>query len=105
MPDQSMLLEGQGEKGQYICCIRSADGNSAMIYMPYGRQIKLQTRFMKSAQVLAWWFNPKNGESKKIGVMKRLDQMDFIPPSLGFMNDWVLVLDNPVNKFPPPGSK
>jgi hypothetical protein len=103
VPDQTMLVEGQGEKGQYICCTRARDGSCAMIYLPYGKKITIRTDFMKATKLIAWWYNPKNAQVKKIGKLKRERNMSFVPPTLGFLNDWVLVLDDPSYHFKEPG--
>jgi Protein of unknown function (DUF4038)/Putative collagen-binding domain of a collagenase len=105
VPDQELLAAGQGEKGEYICIIRSPDSSTAMFYLPYGKEIAVRTGFIKSAKLLAWWFNPKNGHAIKIGLLKKENTMSFIPPSIGYLNDWVLVLDNPNAHFGVPGIK
>jgi len=103
IPDQSLIASGQGEKGEYIAAFRDGDNRYAMIYMPYGKKIEIKTGWLKNQNVLAWWFNPKNGKAQKIGMLKRKDQMSFMPPSSGFLNDWVLILDDPGYTFPLPG--
>jgi len=39
------------------------------------------------------WFNPGNGKTGKKIVLKKKDVMDFIPPSTGEENDWVLIIE------------
>jgi hypothetical protein len=104
IPDQGMILDAKEDKGRQMVATRSSDGSFAMIYLPYGNKITVQTNFTKSEKLQAWWFNPRTGKATEIGTLPRKDTMLFIPPTLGFMNDWVLVLDEPAKGFPPPGS-
>lgn len=104
MADQQLILGGQGEKGEYITAMRSSDGSYAMIYLPYGKKITIRANFAKSAKLKAWWFNPRDGKAKSIGLLDKKEALSFTPPSLGFMNDWVLVLDDAAFAFKAPAS-
>jgi hypothetical protein len=94
MPDQLIVIKGQGDKGEHIECIRGSNDSYALIYIPVGKNITVKTDFIKTNKIQAWWFNPKNGEVENIGELSRKNEMTFIPPTLGFGNDWVLVLDD-----------
>lgn len=104
IPDQSVILSGQGDKGTYITAFRDSVNRYAMIYLPYGKTITVRTDWIKTEKIIAWWFNPKNGKATKIGSLKRENEMAFTTPSSGFLNDWVLILDNPGYAFPLPGA-
>ena len=104
IPDQSMILSGQGGGGQYITAFRDSANRYAMIYLPYGKTITVKTNWIKNDNIIAWWFNPKTGKASKIGSLKKEKEMSFTPASLGFLNDWVLVLDDPGYTFPLPGN-
>jgi hypothetical protein len=95
IPDQNLIVGGQGEKGRYITAFRDSANSYAMIYIPVGMNIAVNTSFIKNAQVNVWWFNPRNAEVKKIGAKERAQIMSFTPPELGEEKDWVLVLDDP----------
>ncbi len=103
IPDQSLIVSGQGRNGEYITAFRDSNDRYAMIYLPYGKKIEIKLNWMKSPGIIAWWFNPKNGKSQKIGELKRKDIMSFTAPTSGFLNDWVLVIDDPKYKFSKPG--
>jgi Protein of unknown function (DUF4038)/Putative collagen-binding domain of a collagenase len=105
IPDQEMTLDAREEKSRQVVGTRSSDGSFAMIYLPYGKKIDILTKFMSSEKVQAWWFNPRNAKAINIGLQIRKDRMEFTPPSLGYMNDWVLVLDDPSKGFSVPGLK
>jgi hypothetical protein len=95
VPDQSLVVSGQGEKGYYITAFRDSANSYAMIYIPVGLNIAVNTSFIKNKQVNVWWFNPRTGDVKKIGAKDRVQVMSFTPPELGIGKDWVLVLDDP----------
>jgi len=53
------------------------------------------------AEVRAWWFNPRTAGATEIGVRPARGEQTFDPPVDG--PDWVLVLDDAGQDFPPPG--
>lgn len=102
-PDQSIITSGQGMKGEHMESFRAADNSYAMIYLPVGKKITVNTSFMKCKEIVAWWFNPKNASVQKIGKLERRDNMEFTPPTIGIENDWVLIIDDPAKNFSEPG--
>ncbi|MCF0234770.1 MAG: hypothetical protein HUK22_07325, partial [Thermoguttaceae bacterium] len=42
----------------------------------------------------AAWFNPRTGVASPIGVFPQGGELSFVPPSLGELLDWVLILDS-----------
>lgn len=105
IPDQSIIAEGQGEKGEYGTAFRDADNKYAMIYLPVGKKIKVRTDFMDTKNIMIWWFQPKTGKAVSFYILGREDIMSLEAPDPGLENDWVLVLDDPGFKFGPPGKE
>ena len=93
IPDQSLIKEGQGEKGEYIVAFRDGDNKYAMIYLPVGKKIAVNTSFIKGTQIKTSWFNPRNGKPERKTVSIKEDIMNFIPPTTGSENDWVLIIE------------
>lgn len=104
VPDNSIVLKGQGEKGEHIEAFRSADKSFAMIYLPIGKTITINTANLPK-QIVAWWFNPKDGSSQKIMATEKKAAMEFTSPTTGAENDWVLILDDASKGFKSPGKK
>lgn len=102
IPDDSIILEGQGTKADYITAFRDERGRYSMVYIPVGKTIKIRTSHISSKKINAWWFNPKNEETHRIGVLRNNGIHSFTTPTLGDGNDWVLVLDNADMKYPFP---
>lgn len=94
IPDQGLIKDGQDKDGEYITAFRDEDYNYAMIYLPVGKKIEINTYWIKGEEVFAWWFNPRTGESLQIGKIKKQNSIKFEPPSLGVGNDWVLVVES-----------
>ena len=93
IPDQSLIAEGQGEKGQYITAFRDKDNKYAMIYLPVGRKIAVSTSFVEGDSILVSWFDPRIGKTENAGKLKREPVMEFVSPTTGVENDWVLIIE------------
>ncbi len=105
VPDQSLIVAGQGEKGSYITAFRDSANSYAMIYLPVGKNIAINMNFLKGNKVIVWWFNPKDGSVKKTGEKEKAYVMSFTPPTLGNENDWVLILDDPTYNYDMPAKR
>jgi len=60
---------------------------------------------IKGREVVAWWYNPRNGEASQIGKFPNTGIKTFISPNPGENTDWILVLDDSSKKYPAPGIK
>jgi hypothetical protein len=90
--------------GRYrFVATRDEAGTYAMVYAPVGRTFSVRMDAIKGPKVNAWWFNPRNGESKPAGEFANQGRQQFTPPDKGEMLDWVLVLDDAAKGYPPPG--
>jgi hypothetical protein len=54
-------------------------------------------------RVKAWWFDPRDGNATSIGEFANQGERTFTPPAPGEALDWVLVLDDAAQGYPPPG--
>ena len=100
--DNTIILKGQGEKGEHMEAFRSTDNSYAMIYLPVGKIITVNTANLPK-QITAWWFNPKDASSQKINTTEKKDTMEFTSPTAGAENDWVLVIDDASKNYEAPG--
>lgn len=94
VPDQQLIHDGQGEDGEYITAYRDEAGTYAMLYLPVGKNIEVNTMWSDAEELKVWWYNPRNGDVQPLGTHRRQEQMAFSAPTLGSGNDWVLVLDD-----------
>ncbi len=92
VPDNNLIIKGQADKAEHIEAFRSEDNSYAMIYLPVGKTITVSTSLFQK-QINAWWFDPKTAQIQKMGVLENKGLIEFVPPTLGIGNDWVLVID------------
>jgi hypothetical protein len=104
VPDNSIILKGQGDKAEHIEAFRASDNSYAMIYIPVGKVITVSTFYFKK-QITAWWFNPKDSKVQKIGILDNNGSIEFVPPTIGEGNDWVLVIDAATKDFSAPAKQ
>lgn len=105
VPDDGLILSGQGEKGEHACAFSDSLGRYMMVYLPIGKKIAVDTRAIKNAKIMASWFDPKTGNAKTAQLITRQDKMEFTPPTTGLGNDWVLVLDDPKYNYQEPAKR
>ncbi len=96
VPDQKLILEGQGEKGEYICAIRDSAIRYIMVYLPVGKKITINTQVIKSKKIDVSWFNPKNAQAIALGLIDNTGKNEFTPPTVGLGNDWVLIINRQI---------
>jgi hypothetical protein len=91
VPDQSLIVNN-GEKYDFLSATRGK--KYALIYTYNGRNMEINAGKIEGRNILARWFNPRNGSYTKIGTFKNSGILTFDPPGdIQDGNDWVLVLD------------
>jgi hypothetical protein len=108
IPDQSLVLEGQGEGIGRVQAARDGtpgrdDASYLMIYLPDRRRVTIQTQRLAAREFRGWWYDPTTGESLALGILDRQASHSFEPPMRSDGSDWVLVLDDASRNYPPPG--
>ena len=58
---------------------------------------------LSGPRVRAWWFDPRNGSSRRAGEMPRSDVAALNAPTSGEGQDWILVLEDAARGFAAPG--
>jgi hypothetical protein len=101
VPDQSLIVSGQGDCGSYSCAIRGK--SFASIYIPTGNKTTVKMGIISGEKVKASWFDPRTGQITVIGEFKNLGEKSFEVPGMskelawlksGRGCDWVLVLED-----------
>ncbi len=93
VPDQSALASEQGEGTQRLVAARAQDGSFVIAYTPVGRPVSIHMNKLNNARVNAQWYDPRNGMWRPIGQYSNQGAQEFVPPTHGEQDDWVLVLD------------
>jgi hypothetical protein len=111
IPDNTIIVTDRiassvpGNGSYRFVSTRDEAGTYAMIYVPAGRKFAVRMDAIKGKEVVAWWFNPRNGEAKEIGRYPNTGTQIFNAPSPGENLDWILVLDDASRRYPAPGTK
>lgn len=91
VPDQSLITNALGANDR-IQATRGKD--YVFVYSAQGKPITINMSKISGKEVTAFWYNPKNGENKQIGKFPNKGQQTFTPSSVGYGQDWILVLDD-----------
>ncbi|GAC1426304.1 MAG: glycoside hydrolase family 140 protein [Flavisolibacter sp.] len=92
VPSDEIIITGQGNKADHISAFKDSSGSYAMVYLPQGKTISINTDFMPRKLIEIKWWNPRDGIFLKTTKLKRLKMMKFTAPTIGNENDWVLIL-------------
>ena len=92
-PDQSLVAGENGQKYDYVIATR---GNGYAFFYTYtGREFDVAMGKISGGRARAWWYDPRNGDSRVIGIFENRGVRHFDPPGEQQPgNDWVLVLDD-----------
>lgn len=104
VPDQSLLVSGEGEGADHRQASRDEAGTFAMIYTPNGKPFAADLTKLAAPKLRVWWWDARTGNAHLSGEVARGPRVDFIPPRAGVSIDWVLVLDDAAQNFPEPGT-
>ena len=92
IPDQSLIVGDPGKGGDHVQAARDSDGSYAFVYIPSGKPVTIDAGKLKGKEIVASWFDPRDGSVRESGRMPS-GTLEFRPPSQGAGNDWVLILD------------
>lgn len=103
IPDPSIIVAGQGEKGEYMTAFRDSLGRYLMVYFPEGKTATIHTASLPGKKIRLSWFNPRTGKTEATWKTPHAGTVTLTPPTTGGTNDWVLVADNTSSRFKAPG--
>jgi hypothetical protein len=104
VPDVSLIAGDPGTGAGRAMAAHASDGSFAFVYLPEGRPLGVRLSAIAGRQVRAWWFDPRTGTARRIGVFAKKGTRTFAPATAGRGNDWVLVLDDSGRRFVAPGT-
>lgn len=93
VPDENRSIM-PGEGIYHFAATMDTDGTYLMVYAPVGRRFQVNTTVIRGDKLTAFWYNPRNGKSQKIGRVEKGERVSFISPNPGEELDWVLVIDD-----------
>lgn len=92
VPDQSIIRENDYGAAERIQATRGND--YLYVYTAAGRPFTVTLTKIRGDSLQAYWFDPRNGKTTDIGTLLNSGDKVFTPPSSGYGQDWVLVLDD-----------
>jgi hypothetical protein len=102
VPDQSVIASGTAEDADHVQAARAEDGSFLLAYLPTGKPVRIHMEKISGKQVKARWYNPREGTWREIGEYASTGTREFVAPSRGPQNDWLLVLDDAAKAYPTP---
>jgi hypothetical protein len=103
VPDQSVIFGVKPDGENMIKSAVAKDGSFMLVYLAKGQKVSVGTQKLSDDDINGWWYNPRNGEALEIGVEIEPGIQEFYPPTNGYNNDWLLVLDAEKAKLNKPG--
>jgi len=105
VPDanHTVVTSGYGTSGaiDYITTARESHGYTVVSYFPQDEMTAtVAMSNIAGTTANAWWYNPSNGVASFIAAYATTGTQNFTPAST---SDWVLVLDDAAQNYPPPG--
>ncbi len=100
IPDQSLILESNLASNERIQATRGND--YAFIYVSAGKTVTVNMGKISGNQINAYWFDPRNGKVEDLGKFENKGTKQFTPITLGYGQDWILVLDDAAKYYQKP---
>jgi hypothetical protein len=100
VPDQSLIVENNYVPAERIQATRGDD--YLFVYTAAGKPFTIILGKIRGTTLRAYWFDPRNGKTTDIGSISNTGTKNFSPPSTGYGQDWVLVLDDVSKNYQKP---
>src|SRR5690606_22279201 len=97
VPDQSLIVENNYGPAERIQATRGKD--YAFIYTAAGKPFTVNGEKISGNKLKSAWYNPRTGKSAPAQEIVNKGQQKFIPPSSGYGEDWVLILDDAAKSY------
>jgi hypothetical protein len=104
IPDQSIIYGQNPDNEYHLRAAKASDGSYLLIYLAVGQPVTVKMNNLQAEKARAWWYNPREGTAKEIGIFATAGIQQFEPPATGARNDWVLVLDDAAANQEAPGT-
>lgn len=95
VPDQTIILENNYGPAERIQAARG--NNYILIYSSTGKPFTVIMGKINGSNLKSFWFNPRNGKKSESENIINTGSRTFKPPSQGYGQDWVLVLEGMSN--------
>ncbi|HEY7119341.1 MAG TPA: DUF4038 domain-containing protein [Tepidisphaeraceae bacterium] len=103
VPDQSLVVGSTLSGSDHIQATRGGDGSYAFVYSASGQSFTVDLSKLSGSSLKAYWYDPRDGSSGDAGTYSNTGTQTFMPPTSGYGNDWVLVIDDASKNYAMPG--
>ena len=100
IPDQSLIIENNFAPSERIQATRGKD--YMFVYSAGGKPFTVVLQKISGNKLSGFWFDPKTGKTIAIDPFENAGNKNFNPPSSGYGNDWVLILDDSTKNYKAP---
>jgi len=100
VPDQALIIENNYAAAERVQATRGND--YLFVYSAAGKPFTVVLNKIGGDSLHCYWYNPRNGKTVAIGVCANRGEKKFLPPSSGYGQDWILVMDDQAKKYPKP---
>jgi len=100
VPDQSIIVENDLASHDRIQATRGTD--YIFVYTSTGKPFSVNPGKISADQVNAFWYDPRNGKIKEAGKADNKTAKKYTPPTSGYGQDWILVLDDASKNYKMP---
>jgi Protein of unknown function (DUF4038)/Putative collagen-binding domain of a collagenase len=90
IPDQSMIVEVFDVHDKVLA---TQGTDYAFVYSTKGKAFTIRLEKVKGKKIKASWYDPRSGKSRFLAEYENKGQQLFTPPTAGYGQDWVLVLE------------
>lgn len=97
VPDQSIIVENNLASSERIQATRGQD--YIFVYTSEGKPFTIHLGKISGTRLNTYWYDPRTGKSKDVVVIANTGTKKFTPPSSGYGQDWVLVIDDAAKKY------
>jgi hypothetical protein len=98
VPDQSLVRENNYAAAERIQATRGND--YLFVYTAAGKSFTVVLGKIKGDKLQSYWFNPRDGKTTSPEIIDNKGTRNFTPPSSGYGQDWVLILDDAAKQYP-----
>lgn len=91
VPDQSIIASVNSQGEDHIRAARAENYEWILIYIAKGQPVNVNLGKLGKKRFKAKWFKPSTGITTDIGRVTEFKE--FIPPTLGLGNDWLLIFE------------
>lgn len=90
--NQTVILSENNPGQKFMMAATSVTKDIMLVYTPEGEKIKVDLTCLKPEKLLAYWYNPRSGESKLAGEFTNTEKPELTPWSHGEGSDFILVI-------------